>query len=395
MLSGAAIAAAAVALVPVHADEQAIDTCVVEHDTDKTEIDCLYGLIEERMRESGISAAMELFQKAYARSEDFSTTGCHRHAHKVGDMAYYQFYVPTRDLSSLELGGETGACGYGFFHGLMEHLIQEHPDPAFVTEVCDYLNAILRDVLGDIRPICYHGSGHGFMLRHVEDLPVEVWGDVARFVDAPLMQCASLTDATKREREECEEGVYNVIVDWMETEQFGFVYDHDQPFRVCDMTPNRDHRRACYYEMAMKLDARSQNSPLRLVDMVSPVVDDELRHMVFRVGIAGMVQPVASTERYWLLVSECAAVPGEYSSDCFENVIHGLFEHGAPAQEYKKPLLVCASEEAKRAGITERCYRATSYRLSRFYDVETRRGICDEYPADRQELCRSIALPAL
>ena len=383
----ALVSVAAFFVMSRDADAASIAECVAAHqDQQQIQIDCLYGLIEARMRVAGITEAMLLFQRIYDLSEVFAKTGCHTHAHRVGDMAYYQYYVPTRDLDSLQLEGETGACGYGFYHGFIEHLIQEHPDPAFVTETCERLDARIRPELGDIRPICYHGSGHGFMLRHVEDLPVDAWGDIDRFVEEPLARCGELIRATAREREECEEGVYNVIVEWMETKQFGFAYDYDDPFPQCDTASEERYRRACYYEVAMKLDARAKGSPARLYEMIESV-DAAYRTMVFSVGIAGMVQPLADSDGFRTLVDECLALRGEYVWLCLTNVLHGLFEHGQPGEEYRKPLLVCTDSRLPTLGLEDDCYAFIAWKLPRFYDASRRVEICAEVPDAYRASC--------
>ncbi len=383
LLVGAA--ASFLLITRVDADTRAIAACVDAHEGPEL-IDCLYALIDERMAEESITESMRLFQRVYEGSTHFARTGCHTHAHRVGDMAYYNIFVPTRDLAALDLGVETGACGYGFYHGLFEHLVQDNLEPEYVMNLCEVMAVRLQPVLGDIRKICYHGSGHGFMLGHVEDLPQEVWGDIHAFVDVPLSLCARLDRATQREREECEEGIYNVIVEWMETTQFGFRYDDDAPFAVCEEA-QPSHRRACYYEMAQKLDRLASGSVLTLHRILEQVSDDELRRMSFSVAIAGMVQPVAYGDGYQPLFSECFLLQTPYKEICVDAIIHGLFEHGLPTEEYRKPLSLCADSRVAKHGLVEGCYAAVARRLPRFYEPERRVHICAEMPVDYREGC--------
>ncbi|PIR83790.1 hypothetical protein COU18_02280 [Candidatus Kaiserbacteria bacterium CG10_big_fil_rev_8_21_14_0_10_51_14] len=361
---------------------------------DNLQVECVFEMIEEYVRRGDMDGAMHVFSRAYERLYFFASTGCHRYAHRVGDVAYYEHYLATRDLETMEFPQETTACGYGFFHGFLEHLVQDRPSPPFVTEVCEHLHERLGDTMGDVRLICYHGSGHGFTLAQAEEISLQEWGVMRRFVDTPVLQCESLDQATESEVEECKQGVFNVIVDWMEQKQYGFAYNTERPFEPCDELP-AGYIHACYYEMAQKLDSVSGRDPVLLAQIARMARTEELARVAFGVGIAGVIQQtIANDQGYEKTLDGCVELDDTFLPMCIESVAHGLFEHGSPQREYEKALEFCAETRVDEHGVEETCYRAVATRLPRFYDEATISAICREFPRDFQASCESLSKSA-
>lgn len=354
---------------------------------DNLQVECVFEMIEEYVRKGDMEGTMYVFSRAYERLYFFASTGCHRYAHRVGDVVYYEGYLVTKDIAKMEFPQETTACGYGFFHGFLEHLVQDRPSPPFVTEVCEHLHERLGSTMGDVRLICYHGSGHGFTLAQAENVSRQEWGDMRRFVDAPIEQCESLERATESEVEECRQGVFNVIVDWMEQKQYGFAYNTERPFEPCDELP-AGYIHACYYEMAQKLDSVSGRDPVLLAQIARTARTEELAHVAFGVGIAGVIQQtIANDQGYERTLDGCTALNDTFLQMCMESVVNGLFEHGSPQKEYEKALEFCAETRVKEHRAEATCYKAIANRLSRFYDEATMASICREFPRDLQAVC--------
>src|SRR3989344_6368344 len=181
LVFGAAWAFGAFALVPV---ANAARTCDTFFASDGEKVDCWLQLVFERLRSEGIAEAYDTFEYIYDSYPLFGATGCHQHAHKVGDTAYYELFVARGlDVTDMFFPQETTSCGYGFFHGFIEHLIQDHPDPAYVTKTCEYLREKYTHSMRDIGTICYHASGHGFTIAKADTLEKYEWGSVRELVD--------------------------------------------------------------------------------------------------------------------------------------------------------------------------------------------------------------------
>ncbi len=357
--------------------------------SDSLQIECIFRAIENRLLHGGIADAMQLFSEAYAEFPSFVAEGCHKQAHRVGDIVYYRLYIPGESLDTIDFPQETTACGYGFFHGFMEHLIQDRPDPAFVDETCTQLTERLGGRMDAIGSICFHGSGHGFSIANAELVPKSSWGSVRAFTIAPAAKCDLLTKATERAKEECKEGVFNMLVEWMSLGQYGFTLNTKTPFWFCDSGP-KDLMEACYYETAQKLDGMADRDPIKLNAITSKIQDERLRNLAFQVGIAGIVQNTIMDDlAAQRILGACAQLDDDLHAMCLTSYIHGLFEHGAPGEEYKRPLEVCALETVHSAGLEDQCYEAISQRLSRFYAPSDRPRICGELPREYREMCES------
>ncbi len=361
-----------------------------ENSVEATAIECWYDLIRERLQTQGLQQAMKLFSSIYTWQPAFAESGCHAHAHRVGDMAYYDQYLKNPNMAAMDFPQETAACGYGFFHGFLEHLIQNRPDPEFVDTTCTYLDERYGISVGAIRTICYHGSGHGFMLAAVEQLPRTAWGDMHAFTKTPLTQCAALKKASPRDHEECEEGVYNVIVEWMETNQYSFSYDYEKPFASCDAASTYAHKRACYYEMAQKLDGASNWNPERMLEILSSTKDTYLHEMAFYVGMTSVMQRYAGSAAYDSILTQCSELTQPTMIPfCVSAVIAGLFEHGAPQEEYRDALIACRSPQVQEALISEACWETVARKLWRFYEPARIKEICEEFPEEKRAMCLS------
>lgn len=364
--------------------------CAVLEDSGM-QVDCAFEVIETALNEGGLPRAFSVFSKAYQKVPVIAQTGCHRYSHRMGDLAYYRLYVPVQSMEDIEFVQETTACGYGFYHGFLEHLIQDRPDPAFVARTCNDLTDRLSHTLGDIRITCFHGSGHGFALAGAERVPRHEWGNVALFIDGPLQLCEALPEAVKGEVEECRQGVFNVLVDWMEVGQYGFAYDREKPFAVCDALSLRQHHHACYYEMAMKLDSVSGYDARRMIEIVKDA-PPELARVAFDVGTAGLMQHVVTQEGgYRTALEQCSELETAWYERCAANLANGLFEHGAPQEEYLPALELCDEPLiAAQDSVQSACYEAVIRRLPRFYAPERSAKICTEFPKEYREQCQGL-----
>ncbi len=367
----------------------ALAACKSETNNDLI-IECIFRVLEKELSRGGVAAAMTAFQRAYQTHPAFVEAACHRQAHRVGDLVYYNLYLGVEDMDKIDFPQSTTACGYGLYHGLFEHLIQDHPDTEFVTRTCQYFTDRLGETMGHIRIMCYHGSGHGLMLAHMERVPKKEWGNVMAFVGEPLKQCDSLPEASERDLEQCKEGIFNVLNEWMMLDEYGFHFDRSRPFRLCDGIPE-SAMKACYYEMAMKLDGIAQLDVQALAALSEAAPRKEFSKMAFQVGVAGIIQNVLTKQDgYQKVLAACAKLEDPLRGDCIHSVIAGLFEHGEPLSEYKKALSACAEKVVIESDMETACYTAVAKRLRRFYSLERSTAVCEEFPRDRVEKCIAI-----
>lgn len=359
---------------------------------DDARIDCWYEVIREEFRRGGPAQAFAIFSVLYESSDLFIETGCHRHAHRVGDVAYYESYLLHKDMDKMEFPAITKSCGYGFFHGFLEHLIQDNPDPAFVDETCAYFDKRLSAAMPAMRITCYHGSGHGFSLAGAQAAQFDKskWGNPQEFVDEPARLCERLTQATPYEKEECLEGIFNVLVEWMTDHEYGLSYNEDDPFALC--REQRDsYKEACYYEMAQKLDSVSGFSVVRAGEIAARIPDERFAKTVMAVAVAGMMQRGLTLDSQYEYAVACRSVDEALRDTCFHAIIGGMMEHGNPGKEYKKIAEFCSfdalTDEEERA-----CGGALLNGLKRFYTDAQIAQFCRESSSAFRNLCSTSGI---
>ncbi|MBL4644792.1 MAG: hypothetical protein JKX80_02915 [Candidatus Pacebacteria bacterium] len=346
-----------------------IVACDEKSPNETEKIDCWQDIMRGAFDVDGTQAAFDVFEVVYKNYEVFANTGCHRHAHRIGDMSYYFDYLTHKDFTKMDFPKGATACGYGFYHGFFEHLVQDNTSVEFVTQMCEYMRNNLGDVAPAISQTCYHGSGHGFLLARADELTQESQWSVEAFTQKPLEQCESLPQASDTEIAECRQGVYNVIVDWMADGEYGLSYNTVEPFAMCDREPY-ERQFDCYYEIAQKIDGLSNGDPLKMVAIVEKAKRVDLQTIAMSVGVAGVVQQNPQNDQITLL-SACQSIDRmELKNQCILGIIGGLVEHTIPGTDYKNAINFCESDQLT---VDERplCDRELLGKLKRFRtDIE-------------------------
>lgn len=378
-------------LVQAGTDSYRIYACA-QKASEVLQVDCWLQITFDKVRANNLAGAFLLFERMYDTYPYFGSSGCHQHAHKIGDTSYYELYLSEgRTLQTMDFPQETTSCGYGFFHGFIEHLIQDRPEPAFVTQSCEYLRDRLSATMGSIAIICYHASGHGFIMAKAGRLTEKEWGNALAIVPEPLRACESIPVASEREIEDCRQGVFNVISDWMALNDYGLHFDFTDPFAVCNAL-QRSWRHACYYELGMKLGGEHKDDPEKAVDMVQSITDPQLREVALGVMVAGMMQRQAPLDGYKAVFESCTRIENnELFRVCIYSAASGMMEHGSPGKEYEKLVPTCALPILDVREGSRICYRSFFARLSKFYPPEKKASICKLVAEKYQEECNATS----
>lgn len=288
------------------------------------------------LEEQGASAAYELFVELY-QDPDFSVVGCHSMAHKLGE-AEYGIFLRHRDLSQLEFPPETAYCGYGYYHGFIEHYLRDNPDYSLADRFCRSLVASLEDSVPRIRLNCYHSIGHGFVPEPVD---IEVWGNPKALVAPALAACQNIPDHDARE--ECYQGAFNVIADWMWNDQFGLEYPEDEPLSICTLFEDAQVSDACYYEVAMRLNPLVQNDFLRAYEKyIAAIPNEKTAGTVLNSFAASALGARIVEDDFSDLVLECRQLPAFLQVDCMKGLTGAFIAHGEPEREYEKAIAFCS-----------------------------------------------------
>ena len=180
-----------------------------------------------------------------------------------------------------------------------------------------------------------------------------------------------------------------MLADWQVIQAFGLTFDFQNPFDLCEKVDSK-WRKACYYELGMKLEPVIGDSPQKAAEYVMDIQDRDIRTMTFGVMVAGMMQRRAPLDEFDVIIQECMQISDlDLFEHCVVSSANGMMEHGSPGQEYKKVVSLCATEGLENRSGTRLCYTALARRLSRFYTQDKKMSICEEFPQEYRETCKA------
>ncbi|MBY0111046.1 hypothetical protein K2Y00_03555 [Patescibacteria group bacterium] len=335
----------------------------------------------EELRENGAAAAFRLFANFYESDPDFTKVGCHVIAHQLGDNAYGEYLRQGKKLSVLEFPPESVYCGYGYYHGIFEHLIRDNPDFEMANAFCQDLVATYEDTVPRIRLNCYHAIGHGFV---PEPSDVEQWGDVQKMTEPAIAACARLP--VYDERSECFQGTFNVIGDWMWNNQFGLRFSESDPLSVCRLYEG-EISEACYYEVAMRLLPYGDDDLSRIYNLyVAQIENDQIAGMVINSAAAGVIGTNITDDNFIPFLHTCRTLPARVQEDCLKGLTGGFVAHGEPENEYIKAIDFCSDEELT-PDEKDICYWNITRTFKDSYSKEKVEQVCTGVEVEYQHYC--------
>ncbi|MDP3778760.1 MAG: hypothetical protein Q8R30_01770 [bacterium] len=307
---------------------------------------CWDWLLADTLKEKGLNAALDFFANLYRTDARFASSGCHWYAHRLGEEFYAQTHLRYADLIQASgLPPETYYCGFGFFHGWLEHMFRETQDWNNAKVVCDNLDKELSGAILRIRLNCYHAMGHGAV---VPPLSSKTWGNPNAVIEPALRLCNSIS-ADPAEIRECIQGGFNVLADWMWRGEYGLKRPlSSAPLRFCESEEfTYDERLSCYYEMAMHLNDVGDNDLSRMAAFAQEVKDNETAGTIMDVVAAGVLSSGIINDDYTKYVNVCHQVQERLRLRCIGGLSGGFMAYGEPQKEYVKALAFCALKELR------------------------------------------------
>lgn len=338
---------------------------------------CWDVLLTDALDTRGIDGAFNVFTRLYREDEVFAQSGCHQHAHRVGELVYAQ-YAATKNYKKINFPHSTVTCGYGFFHGFIEHMMRDNPDVVLGKEFCEYLTDKYSNTLPIIRRNCYHSMGHGF----IPDPPqVDLWGNLQPIIEKPLAMCRNIS-SEKTLIAECEQGVFNVVSSWFSHSAYGFALDEKDPFSMCRAQNSYDQVHSCYYEMAMVIGP-FVNDDIELLarKYVDSIEDDKIALMVLNSATAGFMQAAIVQNNHEFMLAKCYKLASRLVVECINGLSGGFIAHGEPGKEYVKAIQFCSSPLLKEDH-RDVCYKNI---IRTFKDTYSKEKVAD--------ICHTVAEP--
>ncbi len=339
---------------------------------------CFDELIRDTVHSEGIDAAFKIFEATYAQGQ--LPRACHWTAHEIGEAGYDLF----RSGKNFSISVATTYCGYGFYHGFMEQLLRENPDPAYALRFCDTVKAQLGDMgLWN----CYHGIGHGYTEDPPEPSSI---GDFQKIIAPGIAMCEYLFNKDFRNLNLCLTGVFTVPVNFAADEKYGLSMDPSDPFAVCRTQPYL-YWKACYGEFAAKLDTVLEWDIRRLPPYVQSLPDEKLKRLVVWVVPSVMMAKDILAPEHSRYIEECrVSFTGQLRRICWGGSILGFFQHGEPQMQYEKILDFCNAEAWKSADERMFCWGEGLRQMRQNYPLDKVKNICPSVPEQYRYLCLDV-----
>lgn len=363
-----------------YADDDCMDA-IKDADVAKKRI-CWNEKLRNELQERGAAAAFKLFAEFYRSDTDFTRVGCHIIAHQLGDAAYGEYLRYGEDLSKLQFPPESVYCGYGYYHGILEHLIRDNPDFEMADAFCKMLIREHEADVPRIRLNCYHAIGHGFI---PEPTDLEMWGKGTHMPQPAIAACSKLEEMDART--ECYQGAFNVIGDWMWTNQFGLKFPATDSLALCREFEDREVSTACYYELSMRiLPLADHDLSIAYDRYVARIEDDAIAGMVINSAAASALGARIADDSFISLLYECRSLPARVQKQCVHGLAGGFVAHGEPANEYIKAIDFCGDAELTTAE-KETCYENIVRTFKTVYAREKVAKICTAIETPYQKYC--------
>jgi hypothetical protein len=311
--------------------------------------ECAYRVIEGEMRQSGISAALNVFVAAHDRYGTVLDRDCHAAIHRVGDTAYYELFLADPDITRYHFPPESLICQQGFFHGFFEHLIQDRPDPATIAKTClHFRRSEVPYERGLIATTCFHAAGHGLVRAQADRLTYEEAGDAAALVEKPIRLCEEIPGASDLEKQLCKTGLFSIFIHYNRNNEYGFSSESFKlPMGSCDLLPQQ-WREPC--------------------DWVRALLETQLR------------------DDYRAILGQCEQTTLARFKPCLEGMVTGLFTNGLRERAVERVLALCAEGSVASRGLTESCYTRAFIHTASTYPVGGYEFSCGRAPAAWQAL---------
>lgn len=313
---------------------------------------CWDNLLEATLEKEGFDAAFNMFIELYHTEPDIPKA-CHGWGHVLGE-AGYKLYAEKRDFV---IRPEVSYCGYGFYHGFMEKLIQKTGEVNDAPKFCEYVGKQLSDGGGGYGN-CVHGVGHGYTAWLIET--PKYWGNFQAAADEALKRCEEFFGKSSELRN-CYDGVFNELQQDILRNESGLSYatymEKGDPFFYCRNQEER-HKEACYFEFIGLFDLIFNDDIMKATKyVIDEIPNPEHQDSVILKLAADFMQDDLVKENQLRNVEACRIVPPYLFEPCFRGVVNGFIQHGEPGKQHIKALTFCKAgylSERER----ELCYQS-------------------------------------
>ncbi len=341
---------------------------------------CWQQQMKQTLQSQGLPAAFDILANLYDTAPAFASQ-CHAFTHELGQEAYEMF----ASHQDFELNSKTQYCGYGFYHGFMETLLQSTGDVSQAQNFCAYVGKKLAGQTSDGEGACYHGIGHGA----VDGTDIKAWGNPQAMIDPSLKLCKFASCDNQQFLYRCVTGVYNALEILSSDPQYKLTMIQKNPFWLCPSQPEF-YKEPCYTNMLPSLLRFTNNDLVKSEKMIEKIpeqtaikttVSYSLFHEFIRLNLE---RPNYNIENG---VQICHGLADPYRLSCIEGLAGGHMKYGDPQQAYVKGLAFCKMPILK-SDEEDSCYNTILTRLPIWYSPAKSAEICSSVDVKFQTYCR-------
>lgn len=336
---------------------------------------CYEKAIMSTLRTNGIEAAFDVLAYVYDKDTTFASN-CHYFTHILGREAYKKF----KNKEKFELTPNTSYCGYGFYHGFMEELLQENGDIEEARKFCYFADKSLSKYTRQPSVACFHGIGHGL----VDGTEINARGDSQALLSPAMKICGTLPD--DEEKKFCASGAFNSLAIAYSRSDFGLKGNKTDPFYDCRQRNEEFYQRACYEQMntyALNLTDYNLLKSLRFAENIQ----SDTYAQIATHSIAGAASQYIKTENDLDTAAKtCQNIQKRLAMDCVDGVVAGLIEFGKPGTEFELSIAFCNNARLTVEN-KNTCFQHLSASIHWLYSKEKYKQICMLFPTQYQQLC--------
>lgn len=342
---------------------------------DKSQYDCWRISLLDTLNRKNLSSAFDLLAHYYDTENGFSAE-CHGFTHELG-QASYSIYKKT---GKIDLTPKTSYCGYGFYHGFMEFLLQQEGSISNAEKFCNYADTQLSLYNQKTNIACYHGIGHGA----VDGSGKIKWNSPEEFISSALKICKTISDSDKHIYE-CGTGVFNSLAIVMNSGNFDLNFNGN-PYDIC-AKQEVIFQRSCYEQMNSRVATLAQGDLSKGVKFILNIKDKQnAKYAIDQLAPAIISARVGHNNSYDYEVKVCKTLSDYLRKPCIEGLSGGILEFGEPGLEYKEAINLCQSNLLDKTD-KKYCYDYVIASIKMLYPKEKSVSICSTIDPEYNTSC--------
>lgn len=338
---------------------------------------CQADQLDQILLAGNIIGAFDLISDYYQKDLTFKKE-CHSFSHRIGEKGY-EFFSRNKEI---KLGDNTSHCGFGFYHGFMEALVQKTNDMAQARELCNYIALQMYQTDKKAEAACYHGIGHGV----VDGSDPRSRGDPYKIVEPGIVVCEKLT-TNRLFLYQCAGGIFNSLAIMYTNSQNGLQRNQEDPFKVCYKFKGRILD-ACLSQMNTYVISLADKDLKKAGMYLHQIPKDYNPSHATDSTVSFLAAFKQDPAGYGDIIKECQSFRSGLVNNCIDGYAAGLIEFGPPGKEYEAPLVFC-KHQLLTENQQDSCFKRSLQYLDAIYSSNQFEAICEMVDIRHQVYCAS------